>query len=211
MRAALGVGPEVSDAEVAELYAASIDVAPAQGSALQLVTLADAKRHLKLEADDDSEDAFIEGCIEAAIGNLDGPEGWLGRCLVPRALTYRLDALCGSVRLPYPPIIALESITYSGSAGAEQIVDVASYVLDDRTVRLAVGHSWPSSYWREGSVRINYRAGYNALPKAMKHAILMMVADMSRFRETVTTGVSVTKTPMSTAVETLLGPFRVFT
>ncbi len=62
---------------------------------------------------------------------------------------------------------------------------------------------------RREAVRVRYRAGYESLPDAISVAILLMVADLYRNRMTTQPGTQ-SVVPMSTTVEALLGPFRVY-
>ena len=48
-----------------------------------------AKQHLKVTSDDD--DMLIELYIDAAQSAIDGPRGWLGRCIGAQTLEFRLD------------------------------------------------------------------------------------------------------------------------
>ena len=77
MRAALGLGPEVSDAEVADLYAASLEPAPGELPPTPVLSLESAKQHLKVT--DEAEDALITSYIEAVEATV---ADFLGRPLV---------------------------------------------------------------------------------------------------------------------------------
>lgn len=185
-----------------------------------VVTLDEVKAHLKVDGAD--EDALIEGYVAAATGHIDGPDGWLGRSLGVQTLEARRDNLCcgGAIRLPYPPVIEPVSISYLDAGGVEQMAD-----LDDVEVMgadlVATGAAWPwtgGSSRREG-VRIRYRAGYapdesgdepkSTLPGAIRAAILLMVGDLYRNREGVAAA-AVSQVPMSTTVENLLAPYRIY-
>jgi len=177
-----------------------------------VVTVPEARSHLKLDEGDD--DVFLTGAIAAATASLDGPDGWLGRALGVQTLEARLDhfgAQCGSaVRLRYPPIVDIVSVTYLDWNGTEQTLAAGAYELRGRDFALAWGQSWPSARAHPEAVRIRYRAGYAQIPAPIKQAILLMVGDLYRNRGTVTVGAVVAATPMSTTVENLLAPFRVF-
>src|SRR5690606_35307910 len=68
-----------------------------------VVTMGEAKRHLRVDHDDD--DALIGGMIAGVVEHLDpAGKGWLGRALQPQTWELRLDAFpCGPITLPYPP------------------------------------------------------------------------------------------------------------
>lgn len=209
MRAALGLGSEVPDEEVVDLYAASLeDDPPAQ--ATSLIGLDEVKRHLKLEVDDSSQDLELEGFLEAAIGALDGAEGWLGRAIIPRTYTHRVDCWRAStVRLPYPPIIAVTSVRYRGHEGADSTLDPDFYFLEGRDLHWTQGVASADGWHSKASVLISFRAGYEVLPRPLRAAILLMVCDLYRNRES-SAAVTMTKIPMSTTVESLLAGYRVF-
>jgi uncharacterized phiE125 gp8 family phage protein len=209
MRLELGLGPEVPDEEVVDLYAASLEEAPA-APVTSLVSLDEVKRHLKLEMDDTAEDLLLESYIEAVIGHLDGPDGWLGRALVQRTYTHRVDHFdFDAVRLPYPPVILIASVKYRDATGVDHTVDPDTYELDGREFRFLTNAVRPTSYYSARPAVIAYRAGYEVLPAPIRIAVLMMVADLYRNRES-TAAVTMSKVPMSASVENLLFPFRVF-
>lgn len=173
-----------------------------------VVTLEEAKRHLIVDHDDD--DVLIETLVEAATGWLDGPSGWLGRALGIQVLEWRG---CGwpCLPLPYPPFVEIVSASYVDPDGAAQTWDVPDPLNFDEAPAVRGGAD---------DVKVRYRAGYgalsdgetpewtNAVPAAIRVAIMMIVADWYRNRETFVAGASVEKIPFG--AETLLSTFRVY-
>lgn len=183
-----------------------------------IVAWEEADAHLRLDGDTSQQD-LVESLIAAATSSIDGPTGWLGRALGPQTLEARCEAFwCDDFQLPYPPIFAVDSIQYLDIVGALQTVDPAGYELVDREVVPIYGTRWPTARNSAGSVRMRYKAGYPvsandltpAVPEAVKRAILLMVGDLYRFRETVVVGTIAADVPMSATVENLLAPYRVF-
>ncbi len=174
------------------------------------LVLDEVKAHLRVEGDD--EDTLIEAYVAAATAHIDGPDGWLGRAIGIQILEARCDTLtCGDcIRLPFPPVIELVSVSYLDGTGVEQMADLDEFEVMGRDL-VASGSEWPwiGGSTRREAVRIRYRAGYETIPAAIKAAILLMVGDLYRNRETVSAG-AMTQVPMSTTVENLLAPYRVF-
>lgn len=87
-----------------------------------VVTLAEAKAHLRVDHDDD--DGHITGCVLAAEGHLDGPFGTLGRCLVDQTWQASLA---------------------EGEAFRQPLIDARDEVRDDlaRTVTFTAGFGGP--------------------------------------------------------------------
>jgi uncharacterized phiE125 gp8 family phage protein len=177
-----------------------------------VVTWADADQHLKLSGDT-SQQAEVEAMIAAATANLDGPDGWLGRALGRQTIEARFDRFdhCG-LDLPYPPLVSIESVKYLDPTNVEQTIDAGQYdILGSRLVP-AYQCRWPEPLRRHEAVRVRYVAGYETVPFPIRAAILLMVGDLYRFRETSLDGraTGIAQVPMSTTVERLLGPYRVF-
>lgn len=185
-----------------------------------VVTVDDARAHLREESTD--YDDLIELYIAAATAHIDGPGGWLGRAIGEQELELRTDRFpwCNptSIVLPCPPLISVESVTYIDSDGVLQTMDEADYRLigvggSAPRVDLVYGASWPTARSEAEAVRIAYTAGYGAaedVPASIKAAILLMVGDMYSHRESAVVGVTAAAVPMSTTVEALLAPFRVW-
>ena len=204
-----------------------------------IVDLDTVKQHLRI-GDDTAEDTLLQIYINAAQAMIDGPFGWLGRCIGLQELQLQIDGFphaiwgwdCGGgglfwgayptlgyesgrggrIKLPYPPLIAVSSVTYLDSTGTEQTLPSADYLASDEGLQAAYGNTFPDGRWQPDAVMINYSAGYTTPPPAIVAAMLLMVGDLYSNRETVETGVraAAVAVPMSTTVEALLSPFRVY-
>jgi uncharacterized phiE125 gp8 family phage protein len=175
-----------------------------------VVTLEEAKTHCKVRHEE--EDNLIEMYVAAATKRLDGPDGWLGLAIGEQTLEARFDSWCASSRLDlrYPPIIDLVSVKWLGADRSEITGDLADVELIDRTVYPIASAPWSGGHWGREAIRIRYRAGYADVPEQIKAAICLMTADLYRSRETFVVGVSAAAVPMSTTVENLLDPIRVY-
>lgn len=175
-----------------------------------VVSLDEAKDRLRVLTSDD--DALIEALIEAATAHIDGPRGWLGRALGLQTLEARLDGFGGGeLALSNPPVVEVMSVKYlAAGTGIETTVAAGQYeVMGDRLAPV-FGAAWPTPRWQREAVRVQYRAGYEIVPAPIRTAILLMVGDLYAFRETLVTGTIATVVPMSTTVDALLGPFRIY-
>jgi uncharacterized phiE125 gp8 family phage protein len=177
-----------------------------------IVTWEEAKAHLRL--DGDSEKVLVEAMIAAATANIDGPTGWLGRSIGAQDLEVRFDlvATSSTIRLPYAPVISLLGVTYLDRNDVEQEADLDDFeLLGDMLVPQGSEWIWLGGSLRREAGRVRYRAGYVDVPAPIKAAVLMMVGDMHRFRSTASDmNISPTAIPMSTTVDALLQPYRVY-
>lgn len=174
----------------------------------EIVTTADAKAHLNV--DRAVEDALIAGYVKAAVQHIDGPDGWLGRALKTQTLEARLDSFAEAIALPCPPIISLTSVKYIDGLGVEATMPSANYELLGAELHLITGARWPNARWQREAVRVRYQAGYTELPAPIRAAILLMVGDLYAQRETFVTGTISSSIPMSTRVDDLLAPYRLY-
>lgn len=171
----------------------------------EVVTLAEAKAQLRVS--DSSSDAIIEALIQSAVDQIDpAGGGWLGRALRPQTWEMRGSHFpcwydgCGYARnfhraywapLPYPPLIAVDSVKYDDGDGVERtLVEGTGY----RVFQGGIGHasiapvyngSWPSSVRCDPeSVRIRFTAGYeigsagDEMPAPIKQAVILMVKSL---------------------------------
>lgn len=180
------------------------DVAP--------VDVAAARAHVEVFGS--SHDAKLQAMIEAAVSNLDGPTGILGRALVEQEWELSLDAFpLACLVVPLAPLRTVTSITYVDHAGDQQTLAPSAYVVDavsdPGVITPAYGMTWPPTRSQRNAVKVQFKAGYSAdadgVPAAIKQAILLMVGDMFENREGQITGTTVADNP---TVDRLLFPFR---
>lgn len=186
-----------------------------------VLTVADAKLHMRVDFPDDDE--LIESYIATAISNIDGRDGWLGRAIGNQTWELRLAVFCGNeIKLPLPPLIEVESVTYYDTSDALQTLSPEDYEVvgvggfGKARVVLKSGRSWPGLAKRAENVLVRFRAGYvsdgsppvSAVPAPILTAIKRQVATMYENREAIVINATVAKLPG--AVDGLLAPLRVW-
>lgn len=177
-----------------------------------VVTWDQAKAHLKV--DDDGERTYVEALIAAATSHIDGPGGWLRRSIGQQTLEARFDltSCSRSLRLRFGSVIELVSVSYLDVNGIEQTASNADFALyGDDLAPAGDVFPWEGASIKREAGRVRYKAGFADVPAAITAAILLMVGDLYRFRTTATdTNQTPVSIPMSTTVETLLMPWRLF-
>ena len=188
------------------------------------LAIEDARAHLRTAS---SEDPYLEGLIAVATAWV---EAWLGRALVNRTYTYKLDAFPGQLgyddaprcdslyelMLPYPPLASVTSVAYKDFANATQTLSTSVYEVDGAPtpgrLRLKVGQDWPGVLDHPLSVTIVYVAGYGAsdalVPTGIRHALRLLVGHLYEHREA-SSPLTVHSVPYG--IEALLMPYRCFT
>lgn len=178
------------------------------------ITLAQAKLHLRVDHDD--EDDYIEALIVTA---REYAEAFQRRKLMQGTLTQDLNEFPeggGPIRLLYPPLISVTSITYLDEDGVQQTLPSANYrvVNDDigATIEPEFDYSWPITRDVSNAVRVTYVAGYGAsaasVPGTTKTAMLLLIAHWYENREAVVVGTIAAPAPL--AVDTLLRVERAY-
>jgi len=143
-------------------------------------------------------DSAVAALIASVTEDIDGPGGWLGRALGPQVLEivagcFSEIACRGVIRLPYPPLIKVESVKYLDAAGIEQTLDTGVYRVNETSLMLLPGESWPSPGSFDDAVRVRFKAGYNGtagatggdmqtgpMPEKARQAIILSVLDLKR-------------------------------
>ena len=176
----------------------------------EVVDLPLLKDHLRVTGSTEF-DLTIARNLEAAVSDLDGPLGYLGRCLLEQSFTLYLERFPHAgwhyregwhwreLPLPLPPLLAVDSIGYLDATGAQQTLDPSLYV--DITgprasVKLRPGNDWPATDGSPRAVQIAFRCGYapkneagvsNGLdvPAGIRQALMLMVGDYFENREAV--------------------------
>ncbi|MBZ9985674.1 head-tail connector protein [Mesorhizobium sp. BH1-1-5] len=178
------------------------------------VSLDEIKRHANA-VDFTDDDELLGILVQTATDHLDGWTGVLGRCIVNQG--WRQDfgcwPACRDLRLPFPDVANIV-VKYSDTADAEQTVSNTLYeTLSDARgafIRLRDNFDAPAlNDQRSDPVRIEFTAGFgavDAVPSAIKVAIMMLAAHWYANREAVAIGDSAAPLPM--AVDALIAPYR---
>jgi uncharacterized phiE125 gp8 family phage protein len=180
--------------------------------AIEPVTLAEAKAHLRL--DTDADDAYVLALIGAARERV---ELFLRRALITQMFDYTLDGFPENKRsmdLPRPPLQSVESVKYIDTEGNLQTLVAESYVVDCASneigrMALAWNRFWPLTLCSINAVVIRFIAGYGDaaedVPQAIRHGILIEISNLYENREDIVPGQSIGMLSLS---ERLLWPYR---
>ncbi len=181
--------------------------------ATEPLALAEAKLHLRVDADLTDDDALISALIVAARQQA---EHRTGRALVTQQ--WRLGLACfpdDSLELPKPKLVSVQSVTYLDSNGTRQTLAGSEYdvITDELVGRIipAYGKSWTSCREHPGSVQVIYTCGYGAaadVPQSIKAWMLLAIGAWYENREALTAGQPVTELPRC-FWEGLLDPYWV--
>jgi len=160
-------------------YPASVDTPPAS----EPVTAAEVKAQAIIEHTDD--DALIARLIEVARSYV---EAYCGTRLAKRTLTITCDGFSDFGRVPEAPVQSIATIKYVDLAGNEQTLADTVYELSqcadglESAIVLKSGQRWPAIMLRS-RITITALVGYDTVPAAIKHAMLMWIAKAYDKRE----------------------------
>lgn len=172
------------------------------------MTLAEAKDHLRVDHAD--EDQLINGLINYAVANIDGPNG-IGIAMMPQTWTMVADVFGWCMTLPIVPAISVDEIRYIDAAGAQQVLASSEYQVDtfSSPARLmpAYGVSWPTTRSVMNAVQVDFTVGYSAIPADIRAALLLLIGHLYENREAVVIGTI--STPLPFGVDSILERYRV--
>lgn len=177
--------------------------------AVEPVSLADAKAHLRLETT--AEDDYVSALIVAARLHV---ETAIRRVLVDQTWRVYLDAWPrdGVVELPVGPVRSIASITVYDADGDPKLLSSVAWRLDaaSQPARLALLGTGPTPGRVLNGIEIDLVAGFGPsginVPQPLKLAIMTLVARWYENREGARYGV--VPASVSDQVETLVAPFR---
>jgi len=187
------------------------------------ISLAEARLHLRLTADDTTtEDSLISIWIAAARR---AAESITGRGLITQTWRLVLDDFPGCIELERGPVQSISSLTYRDMAGATQTVSwaaaanfiqrssdgtlVADLSAAPARITPAFGSVWPIAMPEIGAVAVTYVAGYgaagSAVPEGIRSWMLLRIGLLHANREEVIDGQA---SPLP-HVDSLLEPYNV--
>jgi len=173
------------------------------------VSLADAKMHLRTITGDTSEDsAIITPLIQAA---REYCENITGRALAAQTVKAYPESW-GLWRLPRPPIVSIASIKHYDEDNAEHALASADYQLDTADGLVYILTPPGASLRALNPIVIEYTCGYatgNAIPMAIRQAMLLLIGHWYMNREAVATG-AVTTVEVDMATRALLRQYKVW-
>lgn len=181
------------------------------GPAEEPVTLAEARAFIRL--DDTSEDMLVTALITAARATL---EAETRRAFVTQQWRLLLDRFPEeAILLPLAPVSAVAAVSLVARAAPDEMLDAALYELDLASepprIWRAEGGAWPQAKRRAAGIAIDFIAGYGgaeAVPQALKQAVLLLVAHWFETRLPVAFGDAGADIPLTVAA--LIAPYRRF-
>lgn len=160
------------------------------GPAVEPVTLAEAKAHLRVDTADD--DTYITGLIRAA---REWCEQYLDRTLVNTQWVMRFDRFppdsTADIELPRPPVVASGTATtvtvaYTLEDGTTATYGTASFRVDRAAtpgaVKTVYAATWPPHRQDDNSVSVTWWGGYGPsgadVPQGIRNAMLLYVHEL---------------------------------
>lgn len=176
------------------------------------ITTAEAKAHLRIYSSFTDDDTYIDSLIEAARQQA---ELYTNRQIMPATWKLLLPCFPSSNKIKiYKGIIAsITHIKYYDDSNVLQTIDAANYesVIEDYFIYPYIvpvdNYSWPSTYDKQKAIEVQYIGGWAdaaSVPKQLKQAILIMVAEMYEIRQETLKGSYF----ISELAKNLLNPYR---
>jgi uncharacterized phiE125 gp8 family phage protein len=172
------------------------------GPAVEPVSLAEAKAHLRLDADD--EDDLIGALIVAARVAV---EMQIRRVLIEQSWRAFVETWpAAGIELPIQPALSVEAVRAVDAEGATTLLDAGDTDFDiaDGSLQLVNPANGAASY------EVDFTAGYGAagvdVPQPLRQAILLIVTHWYEHRSAVADGDSAAATPLG--VRALVAPYR---
>lgn len=178
---------------------------------LQPVDISVLAEHCRISGTD--QDAVLQVYSDAAV---DWVEQYTGRALLTQTWQLSLPAFPTAVWLPFAaPLGAVSFVKYYDADNALQTLSSSVYTVpvfaEPAYVTLASGQSWPSIYWRDDAVQLEYTAGWTtpeAVPAALRQAVQLLAGHFYANREGVLVGAM--SKEIEFAVTALCAPYRIF-
>lgn len=199
------------------------------GPAIEPLSTAQAKLHLRLDSDQTEEDGLVAAYVGACRAHL---EDRTRRAWMTQTWTWTLDRFPCDARdwqrgshvpwtftdrpleLPRPPLQSVTSLRYIDLGGTQQTLDPSAYTVDTTSepgrIVPAYGTTWPSTRDVPNAVEVVFVAGYaeaDQVPLPLLQALRLLVGQWFEEREAVITGTIATELP--NGVRSLISPYVV--
>ena len=172
------------------------------GPVSEPISLAEAKRQLRREADFTDDDVYIESLIKAA---RDVAETLSLHAMLTQTWKLYLDEWPDgdAIELPKPPLQSVTEIKYTDEDGNESTLSTSVYSVDTNCtpgkIFLKPSQSWPSTaLYPYNAIYIKFVCGWGGvadIPPTAKRAMLVLISDWYENRESVVVGSTVARLP----------------
>lgn len=159
------------------------DISFVADGTLAVVTLAQAKKQLRIEDDFTDEDELIQSYIDAAV---ELSEKFIGGHILPKVMTIKADAFQNPLVFEAFPLKEVTSIKYFDADDVEQTLDPSEYVLtkdSEKVFRIRFKNTLPSTFSRYDAVTYEIKVGMVTVPTPIKQAVKLQISDMYERRE----------------------------
>lgn len=175
-------------------------------AAAEPITVAEARKHCRIDADISEHDDLLGVFIQAA---RERAEQETGRALITRTVRLIVPATARLVLRP-APLGEVTEVKLIDEDGAETTVAAGDRRLDQTGPLpvLLLNTLTAGAYALQVTMTVGYGTSGDAVPAAIRSWILMQVAALFENRESVVVGQSVNTLPLP-FVDGLLDPFRV--
>lgn len=159
-----------------------------------VLTLAEAKVHLREDLVDAGNDALITAIVSAATQDA---EHLMGRAILPQTWQLTLDAFPSVIDLPRPTVTDVASVKYvDATAGTLTTLNPSQYqtcLASDIAASIvpAYGCSWPAVRSQPESVQVTFTAGWATpadVPELVKAWIKLRIGTLYETRQSWTHG-----------------------
>ena len=171
------------------------------GPALEPVSLAEAKAHLRLETNDD--DTLLQSLITTSRLHI---EAALGLALITQSWSWMFDHWPRGERvvLPLRPVQAVTHVRVWRQDGTSQTLPADNFILDGQGNPARLLPVAPAALVEPGQpgngIEIGFTAGFGAsasdVPATIRHALLLLITHWYEHREPVEIGASVNAVPV---------------
>ncbi|MEN6375544.1 MAG: head-tail connector protein [Smithella sp.] len=184
---------------------------------IEPVSLAEIKKHLKIDTDIDDDDEMLTGIIAAARGHV---ENITRRALLSQTWEYCIQKWPESnfIKLPYGNLQSVTSVKWKATDGTETtLTETTDYIVEKNgegcgRIVLPYGGTWPSdTLYPSNPITIKYVCGWTtaaAIPYEIKAAFKLICTDLYVNREGKT--LSNQSYQENEAVQALLASYRLW-
>jgi len=165
------------------------------------VNVAELRDQLHMEHTD--EDVTLYRMIATAT---EQAEAYTERAFCTQTWKMYLDTFPDEIIVPKPPLQSVTSITYVDTNGDTQTLSASTYTVDTDSepgrIYEAYGESWPTVRDVDHAITVTFGAGYgdsaHDVPERIRHAILLLAADLYEIREPTLVGATLDESPTLT-------------